>query len=673
MKKKLKEIQKDNSPNKEVKKMNIIKHYNLFQNSNQNYEKIKLSSKNDLPELKISKLKLRNESDSFNFKYINYSNSTNNNITNTSDIQDKKSQILNISKYNQIVNKNNLIFPKIFNPIKNFLYKKEKSTIDSSYSINQNSISNNRNSNNNIRKNECLNMDKMKNKRRKEIIKKNLSEIHRIQKHKNFLFSPDNKKTNNQNNNIDNNGNYKFDLHHLLQPIPKNHIQIPILNISSSANNIYSDKNNNTINSKNNLNREVNIKLKLNNSINIKSLYTKKLKQSSSSSKIVNYIPNENKGYDNITDRNIKNINVFINKLSPINYSLSFMNKVQNSSLNNVFNNVSKTINIPLDILHKNFLGFEPSITSYYSEFYHPIKSIIKGYAYNTNKGNVRNYNEDTICVKKINSKIEQIFYFFGIFDGHGGRGCSSYLQENLYKYIQNFSKESLEKAIYQSENDFLQHYAVDENNNLKDTSGSCGVMAMIKNNKLIIGNIGDSRILLFKNGKLFFETVDHKLNSEKEKDRIKKSGGQIYQSQALVPISQKINLPWRVLPGRLSVSRTFGDVQAKKEKFGGKEGVIIPCPDITEFDLDDNFDFMVLGCDGIFDVISNEQIFDIWKIVINEHKYKDFENYELDVNNLCGDFADAIIKSSLFKNSYDNLSCVVVLFNLNKYNFELN
>ena len=673
MKKKLKEIQKHNSPNKEVKKMNIIKHYNLFQNSNQNYEKIKLSSKNDLPELKISKLKLRNESDSFNFKYINYSNSTNNNITNTSDIQDKKSQILNISKYNQIVNKNNLIFPKIFNPIKNFLYKKEKSTIDSSYSINQNSISNNRNSNNNIRNNECLNMDKMKNKRRKEIIKKNLSEIHRIQKHNNFLFSPDNKKTNNQNNNIDNNGNYKFDLHHLLQPIPKNHIQIPILNISSSANNIYSDKNNNTINSKNNLNREVNIKLKLNNSINIKSLYTKKLKQSSSSSKIVNYIPNENKGYDNITDRNIKNINVFINKLSPINYSLSFMNKVQNSSLNNVFNNVSKTINIPLDILHKNFLGFEQSITSYYSEFYHPIKSIIKGYAYNTNKGNVRNYNEDTICVKKINSKIEQIFYFFGIFDGHGGRGCSSYLQENLYKYIQNFSKESLEKAIYQSENDFLQNYAVDENNNLKDTSGSCGVMAMIKNNKLIIGNIGDSRILLFKNGKLFFETVDHKPNSEKEKERIKKSGGQIYQSQALVPISQKINLPWRVLPGRLSVSRTFGDVQAKKEKFGGKEGVIIPCPDITEFDLDENFDFMILGCDGIFDVISNEQIFDIWKIVLNDHKYKDFENDELDVNNLCGDFADAIIKSSLFKNSYDNLSCVVVLFNLNKYNFELN
>jgi len=33
---------------------------------------------------------------------------------------------------------------------------------------------------------------------------------------------------------------------------------------------------------------------------------------------------------------------------------------------------------------------------------------------------------------------------------------------------------------------------------------------------------------------------------------------------------------PFRVLPGRLSVSRTFGDIEAKFEKFGGKKGVVI-------------------------------------------------------------------------------------------------
>jgi hypothetical protein len=39
---------------------------------------------------------------------------------------------------------------------------------------------------------------------------------------------------------------------------------------------------------------------------------------------------------------------------------------------------------------------------------------------------------------------------------------------------------------------------------------------------------------------------------------------------------------PYRVLPGRLSVSRTFGDIEAKLEKFGGKAGVVVAEPEIS-------------------------------------------------------------------------------------------
>jgi len=39
---------------------------------------------------------------------------------------------------------------------------------------------------------------------------------------------------------------------------------------------------------------------------------------------------------------------------------------------------------------------------------------------------------------------------------------------------------------------------------------------------------------------------------------------------------------PYRVLPGRLSVSRTFGDIEAKLEKYGGKPGVVISDPEIS-------------------------------------------------------------------------------------------
>ena len=129
--------------------------------------------------------------------------------------------------------------------------------------------------------------------------------------------------------------------------------------------------------------------------------------------------------------------------------------------------------------------------------------------------------------------------------------------------------------------------------------------------------------------------------------------------------------MPWRVLPGRLSVSRTFGDIKAKIEKYGGKKGVIIPMPDIYEIELNNEFDFMVIGCDGIFDVLTNEELFEIWNIALNEYKNNIIaieNNDEIDIHYLCGKFAEFIIKSALAKNSFDNVSCIVVAFNIHTY-----
>lgn len=67
---------------------------------------------------------------------------------------------------------------------------------------------------------------------------------------------------------------------------------------------------------------------------------------------------------------------------------------------------------------------------------------------------------------------------------------------------------------------------------------------------------------------------------------------------------------PLRVLPGRLSVSRTFGDVEAKVARFGGNPNVVIAAPEITSFKISNlEHDFIVLGCDGIFDKLSNEDV----------------------------------------------------------------
>ena len=43
-----------------------------------------------------------------------------------------------------------------------------------------------------------------------------------------------------------------------------------------------------------------------------------------------------------------------------------------------------------------------------------------------------------------------------------------------------------------------------------------------------------------------------------------------------------KVFGPMRVLPGRVSVSRAFGDLEAKLPKFGGNPKVLICTPDVT-------------------------------------------------------------------------------------------
>ena len=684
LRKKLNELQKDNSTiiNRDltnINKLQAIKNINPIIN----YKKIEKIPKNNLPELRLSKIKSRIESEiSATNKNMNQSNI---NSKNKSEIQNSKKLFINKKKNNSLTKKNEIVFPKILNSIKsNNVYKQyEKYNIDSSYLCENNGSISNEYRNYNTINNSHINLNKIQNKTKREMPNNNGNnntiELHKIKtkKAKNICFSQIiTKNKSNINNNVEN-VDKNFQHHLLLQSLPKDnksYMPIPLLNISSSLNNIH----NNEKDSKRIMKNENN-KILSNNINNIKSIQVKTIKQSPSA-KNINFMENELKELDNVAEK-LNKINSILNKLSPISVS-SIINK--NSLINNINNiNTPSTnpISISPDILQKSFPYYEESITSYFQEFSPRENYIIKGFAYNTSRGNIRNYNEDTITVEKMKlKKTEEYFYFFGIYDGHGGNGCSLYLKENLHNYIQEFSVNGIKRAIYESENEFLAKRALDENDNLCDSSGSCGIIAMIKKNQLIISNTGDSRIVLYKNGKIFFVTKDHKPDSDTEKERIKNAGGQIYQSPSIVPIYQngkKLSLPWRVLPGRLSVSRTFGDIEAKLERFGGKKGVITPSPDVTEIELNNEFDFMVIGCDGIFDVLSNEDLFDIWNIVLKERKmdentFRNMEkNNEIDIDHLCGDFAGLIIKSALAKNSFDNVSCIVIVFNIHNYDNE--
>ena len=95
------------------------------------------------------------------------------------------------------------------------------------------------------------------------------------------------------------------------------------------------------------------------------------------------------------------------------------------------------------------------------------------------------------------------------------------------------------------------------------------------------IANVGDSRaILSYQNGsKVFPLSHDHKPQAPTEKQRITSAGGKVYQSILKTKSGTTIPGPFRLLPGKLSVSRSFGDIEAKLEKYGGNPKVLISKP----------------------------------------------------------------------------------------------
>ena len=353
-----------------------------------------------------------------------------------------------------------------------------------------------------------------------------------------------------------------------------------------------------------------------------------------------------------------------------------------------VRNNLFKTSFSPQTLLTKKYDYYEiPKVST---------KQIgpIKSYSYNTYQGLYKDYNEDrvSVCslVKKPTSskmKIWPKISYFAIFDGHGGEECSEYLEKNFLNCLVENSKFpydiklSIIETFKKIEEDFFKAYCKDTIEN-STFSGSCALVGVVFDNKIYIGNIGDSRAIMSINGgtKIKQLTLDHKPDNIKEFERAIKNGSKIYLDDNDDPdrdeskiqfIKDKIELEkmkevkvnsdedkiFRVYPSDLAVMRTIGDIKAKRKEFGGIPGTIINIPEIFIYDINSNDDFIVLGCDGIFDDLSNEEVINtVW--MAYKHRTKE-KNY--DIHESTQEACDLVIRAALEKQTTDNLSCIVL------------
>jgi len=218
---------------------------------------------------------------------------------------------------------------------------------------------------------------------------------------------------------------------------------------------------------------------------------------------------------------------------------------------------------------------------------------------------------------------------FYAVFDGHAGTDAAAYAAAHLHELLVESSKypENLVLA-------FQEAFLTCDKNFVATSkkSGSTAVCALIKGEMLYAAWLGDSQATLVRDGVPVKIIDSHKPNRDDERARIEALGGSIMHWGT-----------WRV-NGQLAVSRAIGDGEYKP--------FISAEPDVTSIEMNGSEEFIIVGCDGLWDTITPEEATDIVFDHLEEKKSDggDIENISARLATLAKE-----------KGSSDNITIIVV------------
>ena len=229
----------------------------------------------------------------------------------------------------------------------------------------------------------------------------------------------------------------------------------------------------------------------------------------------------------------------------------------------------------------------------------------------------------------------------------HGGSGAAIYAEGHFIDCIQktnewkaylidndiNTLSKALENAFITIDAEMREHQeSVDT-----DRSGCTSVTCMITPTHIICANAGDSRCVL---GRSPSETIamsdDHKPFNESEKRRIEYAGGSVQ---------------FKRVDGDLAVSRALGDFQYKRKDQIPAEQKVSCVPEINIQGRTPDDDVLLLACDGLWDVMTNEEA-----TATIRDLYAAGEDKAVLI-------AEEMLDCALNKGSRDNISAIVVKF----------
>lgn len=274
---------------------------------------------------------------------------------------------------------------------------------------------------------------------------------------------------------------------------------------------------------------------------------------------------------------------------------------------------------------NNNNLGMEKT-SSDIPEYYEKNGKAVIEYAYKEDPNSkFRNYMEDKgKAVDCFNGDSNSAL--FALFDGHGGGEVSKFLQDNIKDEFRSIiPSENLEDSIITLFDSMDQKI---RNSNFFHV-GSTGCVVYITREKgkriLYCANIGDTRCVLLNAYQAKRLSYDDRASDKNEYNRIINSGGIVFAGRVY---------------GQLMLSRAFGDWELKP--YG-----VINVPHITRIEIEDKDHYIVMASDGIWDVFSDEDVYNISLQCSN-------------AENLC----NKIINDALLKGTMDNISCFVIRLN---------
>lgn len=228
---------------------------------------------------------------------------------------------------------------------------------------------------------------------------------------------------------------------------------------------------------------------------------------------------------------------------------------------------------------------------------------------------------------------------FAAVFDGHGGDECSNYLQTALPYHIRQAmlaEQDALRVAVEQSRGPIRQDQTEDAASEMMrkilktaylrtdkefispsnaPQSGSTAATVLLFGRRLFAANVGDSRVVLCRGGGQCVElTSDHKPSRPDEAARVRAAGGFILHKRVM---------------GELAITRAFGDKSFKMgikamleddaEELAGSSlngnndskdltaPLVTAEPEIASMILSHSDEFLLLACDGLFDVFRSQ------------------------------------------------------------------